>query len=154
MIDDGQLTDETARDHPQRNVLTQVLGLGEPRPETHRLPLLHGDWLILCSDGLNDELTDAEIASRLREVAGNVGVVAERLIADALAHGGRDNVSVVAVAYEGPDAESEQASGTAESRAADESRGWKRWLASPPLLGLGAALLVFLIFLYFDRGIG
>ena len=65
-------------------------------------PLRKGDWLLLCSDGLNDELEDAEIAQILR-THNAPDAAADALIAAALAHGGRDNVSAVVVEYDGPD---------------------------------------------------
>ena len=64
-------------------------------------PLRKGDWLLLCSDGLNDELEDAEIAQILRSHSAP-DAAADALIAAALAHGGRDNVSAVVVEYDGP----------------------------------------------------
>lgn len=84
LIDQGHITEEAARDHPKRNMVTQVLGLGEPEPETRSVPLQTGDWLVLCSDGLNDELTDAEIASELMAADGDVEKAADLLIQRAL----------------------------------------------------------------------
>ncbi len=65
LIESGDLTDATARGHPRRNMVTQVLGVGEPQPQTRTFDLVVGDWLLLCSDGLNDELTDAQIAEAI-----------------------------------------------------------------------------------------
>jgi protein phosphatase len=150
LIDQGHLTDETARDHPKRNMVTQVLGLGEPRPDTNSMPLQTGDWLVLCSDGLNDELTDAEISQTLIEANGDVEPVAGNLIQKALAHGGRDNVSVVAVAYDGPSAK-------VAGRHGSGSGGWQdtaigQFIRSPVALGIVAAVAVFILFVYLTRG--
>jgi PPM family protein phosphatase len=77
------------------------LGIGAPEPSVSTLPLRRGDWLLLCSDGLNDELDDKEIAATL--AAETVPeAAAEALIAAALGKGGKDNVSVVVVEYDGP----------------------------------------------------
>lgn len=81
--------------------MTQTLGIGTPDPSLISEPLRKGDWLLLCSDGLNDELEDAEIARILRTHAAPEAA-ADALIAAALAHGGRDNVSAVVVEYDGP----------------------------------------------------
>jgi PPM family protein phosphatase len=95
------LSETQLRGHPNKNLVTQTLGIGTPEPSSITEPLRRGDWLLLCSDGLNDELEDSEIANILR--AHNApDAAADALIAAALAHGGRDNVSAVLVEYDGP----------------------------------------------------
>jgi PPM family protein phosphatase len=96
------LTDEQLRGHPNRNLVTQTLGIGAPQPSVAKLLLRKRDWLILCSDGLNDELEDKEIAEVLKTHA-EPEKATEALIEAALAKGGRDNVSAVVVEYDGPD---------------------------------------------------
>ncbi len=96
------LTETQLRGHPNRNLVTQTLGIGTPEPASLTEPLRKGDLLLLCSDGLNDELEDAEIANILRTHRAP-DAAADALIAAALAHGGRDNVSAVLVEYDGPD---------------------------------------------------
>jgi protein phosphatase len=95
------LTETQLRGHPNKNLVTQTLGIGTPEPSSITEPLRRGDWLLLCSDGLNDELEDAEIAKILR-THNAPDAAADALIAAALAHGGRDNVSAVLVEYDGP----------------------------------------------------
>lgn len=97
------LSEEQLRGHPNRNLVTRTLGIGTPEPSTAKLPLKRRDWLLLCSDGLNDELEDREIAEVLRTHA-QLDKATEALIEAALAKGGRDNVSAVVVEYDGPDA--------------------------------------------------
>ena len=68
-------------------------------------------------------------------------------LAQALEHGGRDNVSVIAVQYDGPTAASELAS--EQSAGADANRlvtTLRDLLQSPMVFGIGAAILVFIIF--------
>lgn len=96
------LSEAEIRAHPQRNLVTQTLGHGDPIPGSVHVRLRARDWLILCSDGLNDELTDAEIATLLHECRAPDAAVA-KLIDGALARGGRDNVSVVIVAISDDD---------------------------------------------------
>ncbi len=96
------LSDAELREHPQRNLVTQTIGIGTPKPSLIDLPLRNGDWLLLCSDGLNDELEDREIAAVLALHCAPDSA-ADALIEAALAKGGRDNVSVVLVEYRGPD---------------------------------------------------
>jgi len=95
------LTDEQLRGHPNRNLVTQTLGIGLPEPSVAKLMLRRRDWLLLCSDGLNDELEDQEIAEVLRTHR-EPEKATEALIDAALAKGGRDNVSAVLVEYDGP----------------------------------------------------
>jgi protein phosphatase len=97
------LSEEQLRGHPNRNLVTRTLGIGTPEPSTTKLPLKRRDWLLLCSDGLNDELEDREIAEILA-VHTEPEKATEALIDAALAKGGRDNVSAVVVEYDGPDA--------------------------------------------------
>ncbi len=82
--------------------MTRTLGIGTPEPSIAKLPLKRRDWLLLCSDGLNDELEDREIAEVLRTHS-QLEKATEALIEAALAKGGRDNVSAVVVEYDGPD---------------------------------------------------
>jgi PPM family protein phosphatase len=94
------LSEAEVRDHPQRHMVTQTLGLGNPVPSRCDIRLRAGDFILLCSDGLNDELTDAAIADVLRTHT-TPDAAADALIAAALEHGGNDNVSAVLVAYDG-----------------------------------------------------
>jgi protein phosphatase len=94
------LSDAEIREHPQRHMVTQTLGLGNPVPSRCDIRLRAGDFILLCSDGLNDELTDTAIAAVLRANT-TPDSAGDALIAAALEHGGNDNVSVVLVAYDG-----------------------------------------------------
>lgn len=94
------LTETQVRMHPQKNEVTNVLGAGELVPGTTELPLKKNDWILLCSDGLNGELRDEEIAAVLA-AAPSPAEASSRLIAAALEAGGRDNVSVVILQYDG-----------------------------------------------------
>lgn len=86
------------RHHPNGHVVTQTLGLGQPDPSVNETALRRGDWILLCSDGLTDELDDAAIRDVLaRTTTLEQGV--DRLVEGALNHGGSDNVSVVLVSY-------------------------------------------------------
>ncbi len=97
MIDQGTLTESESRVHPMRNVLTRSVGV-EPDVEVSRLELdLHaGDRLVLCSDGLTDMLTEAEIAAEV-SAGEDLDRLVESLVAQANQAGGSDNISVVVV---------------------------------------------------------
>lgn len=83
----------------QFHALTRSLGCSNsPDPDFCVVTINPGDLLLICSDGLTDMLSDAEIESMLIHVDSNLDVLAADLIAAANAKGGRDNVSVVLVA--------------------------------------------------------
>jgi PPM family protein phosphatase len=93
------LSDNEIRVHPARHVVTQTLGLGTPEPSVVETRLRQGDWIVLCSDGLTDELTDQGIMQVLAASPGAEGA-ANGLVETALNNGGHDNVSVVVLTYD------------------------------------------------------
>lgn len=111
MLDAGQLSSDEARQHPRRNVITQCLGqIGhEPEPGVLVGQLQPGEILLLCSDGLTGELTDAQILEYCAAAETLDGLVSQ-LIRAANQQGGRDNVSciVLACALPQPEAEPER----------------------------------------------
>lgn len=101
LVDIGQLTPDEARTHPQRNMIYRSLG-SDPNLEIDTLShaLAPGDHLILCSDGLNNHVEDAEIAKIVLEAQNETAAV-RTLIALANQRGGSDNISVVLAHAEG-----------------------------------------------------
>jgi serine/threonine protein phosphatase PrpC len=99
LVEQGILTPEQAKYHPQRNVIRQAVGVADPseplEPDIETFPLQAGDLYLLCSDGLTDMVDDAEIEAVLREEPPTRA--AWRLVDRALANGGRDNITVVLV---------------------------------------------------------
>ncbi len=93
----GRLSAEEAANDPRRHVLTRVLGV-DPEVEVDYFSLIpyRGDRLLLASDGLFGEVSDADIASVLRRRA-DPERVAEQLVALANDSGGTDNVTVVVI---------------------------------------------------------
>ncbi len=92
------LSEEQILADPRGNLVTQTLGHGDPVPSITITPLRFGDWLLLCSDGLNDELEDTQIAQTLAATT-NVQSAVDDLIDAALKNGGRDNASVIIVEF-------------------------------------------------------
>jgi len=91
----GFLSEEAARAHPLKNVVTQALGgSGDPRVDILETELAEGDLYLLCSDGLNSMLSDQEIVEVL-QTGDSLEETASALIAAANERGGHDNVSVV-----------------------------------------------------------
>jgi serine/threonine protein phosphatase PrpC len=99
LIDRGEIAPEAAATHPLGNIVTNLVGASDELVlEERRDSLEPGDMLLLCSDGLNRAITDAEIAGVLD---GHSAVrAADRLIERALTRGARDNVSAVVIEYE------------------------------------------------------
>ena len=97
LVNTGHISEEEARTHPRRNIVTRALGI-EPtvRVDTWLVPMVKGDRFILCSDGLVDEVTDEEIG-KLASATEDPDALAQQLVAMANANGGRDNVTVVVV---------------------------------------------------------
>jgi protein phosphatase len=96
----GFLSEEQARVHPLKNVVTRALG-GESDVEVdvRDWPVESGDLFLLCSDGLTTMLSDAEIHERLRS-SHRLEEACGRLVRDANARGGFDNISVVLLQLE------------------------------------------------------
>lgn len=93
----GDLTAEEARVHPWRHILSKCLGRKDLSPVTiHPLDLQPGDRLLLCSDGLTEELNDIAIFDYLRPSL-SCEESAEALVEAAKEHGGKDNITVVIV---------------------------------------------------------
>jgi protein phosphatase len=94
-LDIGALTPEQALTWPHRNLVTRALGI-ERRVEIelHEHDVCPGDLFMLCSDGLNEMVPDAELFTLLLQDIG-LPEKTRRLIAAANDNGGRDNISVV-----------------------------------------------------------
>lgn len=93
----GDLSEEEAKNHPWRHILFQCLGRRNLPPVTvSPLDVQSGDSLILCSDGLTEEVSDEEISDYLQTGADCQEIV-ENLVAAAKKAGGSDNITVVMV---------------------------------------------------------
>ena len=100
LIANGAITHEQARSHPHRNVVTQALGVTDPRNlnvETMTGELKPGMQLLLCSDGLTEEVDDRSIARVLAHSDCSAQECVDTLVAAALDGGGSDNVTVILV---------------------------------------------------------
>jgi protein phosphatase len=97
LVRDGAITESEADRHPQRNVLTRALGI-DPHVavDAWEVAPFAGDRFVLCSDGLNNELTNDQIAAVLRRLA-DPQEAANELVRLANENGGRDNITVVVV---------------------------------------------------------
>lgn len=97
LVDAGEITGAQAAVHPRRHVVTRALGTGhDSEADYWLLPVEEGDRILVCSDGLNGELSDDQITRILRSEADPQSAV-DGLIQAALRSGGRDNVTCVVV---------------------------------------------------------
>ena len=95
----GLLTDEEAKRHPMRNIITRALGNREElEVDTTEEPVHPGDVFLLCSDGLNSMLGDGEIREILSSHRGDPEKACQALVDGANERGGEDNVTVVVFA--------------------------------------------------------
>jgi PPM family protein phosphatase len=94
LVDQGVLTPDDARRHPQRALVTQAVQGGPFRPAGRMIPIEAGDRFLLCSDGLTDYVTDDVIGTTLRTYEDRQACAAE-LIARTLEAGAPDNVTVI-----------------------------------------------------------
>jgi serine/threonine protein phosphatase PrpC len=103
--DIGDLTEEAAMNHPKRNEIDRLLGDQQHNPddnnflEVKTFPLLSNSILLLCSDGLTDLVTKAEISNILTKDIPLKNKV-QTLIDLANGKGGKDNITVVLINYQ------------------------------------------------------
>jgi serine/threonine protein phosphatase PrpC len=96
----GELTPTQAKSHPWRHVLAQCLGRDDLRSiEIQAVAVQPDDRLLLCTDGLTEELSDQLIASQLQSMHG-CEQAATALIKAAKDRGGRDNITVILIAID------------------------------------------------------
>lgn len=97
MIDAGEIDREQARVHRERHVITRAVGaLTDSRPEFSLVPVEPGARLLLCTDGLTGELSEASISRILGHAQGS-GEAVEQLVRAAVDAGGHDNVTALVV---------------------------------------------------------
>lgn len=100
LLESGAIEPSEAHTHPDKNIITQCLGsqeLDEVKVDTVSRPWQQNQWIVLCSDGLTDELEPSEM-SRILSQCPNVASATRELVQAALRAGGRDNVTVQVIA--------------------------------------------------------
>ncbi|MEM9397829.1 MAG: protein phosphatase 2C domain-containing protein, partial [Pseudomonadota bacterium] len=145
LLDRGVITPDKVAGHPQRHALSRSLGvsdLNQSEASTLTGTLAEGQQLLLCTDGLTDELTDSMI---LRELQSNQNPEkqVQSLLDSALAQGGSDNLTIVvvgdplykpAVAKPGADLEVTQDLGEPSSLAVPRKAGYLKYIWLPLLV--------------------
>ena len=96
LVRSGVLTPEEAERHPQRSAITRAVGTERAiDADVFTVPAEPGDLVLICSDGLTDMLSEAEIAAAIVGADADPERAAEALVAAANAQGGEDNITVV-----------------------------------------------------------
>ncbi|MGV2871602.1 PP2C family protein-serine/threonine phosphatase [Colwellia sp. E150_009] len=96
MVDEGVLKAEEAESHPLANVITRAVGVDDTlNIDVKSAPILVGDVFLLCSDGLNKEVSDNEIEKALQP--GNIIDAGMALMHASLVRNARDNVTCILV---------------------------------------------------------
>lgn len=97
LVERGEITHEQARSHPKKNLITRALG-AEPtvQADLYTLERVEGEFLLLCSDGLSNVVTDQELLFELIH-GGPPQDSCRRLLDLALSRGAPDNVTAVLI---------------------------------------------------------
>ena len=112
LLELGRITEKEIPTHPMRSVVNSCLGGKEnnqfsvdPKWDSEELPVVRkwsaGDVLLLCSDGLNGEVSNQELTSLVEEFGESPERLTEECVNRALEHGGNDNITVIAIANVG-----------------------------------------------------
>jgi serine/threonine protein phosphatase PrpC len=96
LLRNGSITPEQALTWPRRNVITRAIGVHDlPLTDERSGVLADGDTFLLCSDGLTEHVTDAEMAAALAQMGAQAAC--DALVQLTLQRGARDNVTVLVV---------------------------------------------------------
>lgn len=95
MVDQGEITQEEARRHPSRNLITRALGLDmDAQCDKFLSPLAREEYILLCTDGLSGTVTDQEMLFEVIH-GGDPSNCLERLLEIAKSQGAPDNITAV-----------------------------------------------------------
>ncbi len=102
LLRNGQITEEEALHHPQKNVITRAIGT-QPGVEidVYEFTVCDGDLLLLCTDGLSNMLSDDKLKEILKDGYGSsLDRLSEQLVFAANEQGGYDNITAVLLSKE------------------------------------------------------
>lgn len=101
LIKKGAISPKEAMSHEKRNMITKALGAEDQvGADYYQTDIMHGDVIILCTDGLHSEVPEKEMCMAIKETD-DMSALAAQLVKMANNHGGRDNVTAVCLKVEG-----------------------------------------------------
>lgn len=104
LIDAGQLHESEAESHALKNVILQALGAqNEIYPIASRLSPRRGDILLLCSDGLSNEVNGTDMQKIVMSYPDKLGQACAELVKEANERGGKDNITLIIAKLHGDD---------------------------------------------------
>ncbi|HEY84632.1 MAG TPA: Stp1/IreP family PP2C-type Ser/Thr phosphatase, partial [Chloroflexi bacterium] len=96
LVDSGVISEDEAEHHRNLHFVTKAVGQESPvEPDFIQSTLKTGDYLLLCSDGLWNMVTDPQVLSKFKKEKGNLALLVDSLIEAANAAGGKDNITVI-----------------------------------------------------------
>lgn len=99
LIENGSITKEDAKHHPQKNVITRAIGTDkEVSADIYEFSICEGDIILLCSDGLVNMVEDEKILSVITRTK-SFEETADKLVAEAENAGGSDNITVILIKF-------------------------------------------------------
>ncbi|SHJ55570.1 protein phosphatase [Clostridium cavendishii DSM 21758] len=95
LLDCGSITEEQARVHPRKNIITRAVGTNvKIDVDIYNIENNQYEYFILCTDGLTNDVTKTEILNFIKN-SSNLQVVCENLVTQAKSVGGKDNITVL-----------------------------------------------------------
>ena len=108
LIDEGKITEEEAREHPQKNVITKAVGIMESvEPDTMKLTLDNDESLLLCCDGVIAHLNDEDIHKIICNT-NDPQNECQQIVDLANKRGGSDNISLIILSSKNDDMVSDE----------------------------------------------
>lgn len=96
MVRMGEMDQETARNHPDKNIITRAIGASENvKIDFFEEQLRPGDRVLMCTDGLTNMIEDAAVCDIMNEPGKSLAEKVEKLVCMANQNGGNDNITVV-----------------------------------------------------------
>ena len=96
MVKSGELSKENVKEHPNKNIITRALGIGETvMADTFEVELKEDDIILMCSNGLTNMVDDIDIEYIIKNNRTNMADAGEELLARANDAGGKDNITVL-----------------------------------------------------------
>lgn len=99
LIDSGEIDEEQAKTHPNKNVLMKAVGTEKAiHPDFHEVELKPNSYILFCTDGLSNKLSEPFIHTTLY-FDGSLQEKGEKLVEEANLAGGEDNISLILLSY-------------------------------------------------------